>query len=70
MGDGKSETWKNSSIGKIIVRIDPNLYRPTKVDLLLGDASKAKAKLGWSPVYNLDQLVEEMEQKDLSLIKN
>lgn len=69
-GAGESETGTNSSIGKIILRIDPNFYRPTKVDLLLGDASKAKAKLGWSPVHNLDQLVEEREQKDLSLIKN
>ena len=64
------ETGTDSSTGKIIVRIDPNYFRPTEVDLLLGDASKAKAKLGWSPSCNLDQLVKEMVQEDLSLIKS
>jgi GDPmannose 4,6-dehydratase len=52
------ETGTDSSTGKIIVRIDPNYFRPTEVDLLFGDASKAKAKakakLGWSPSCNLD----------------
>ena len=52
-GAGETETETNSSIGKIIVRIDLNLYGATEVDLLLGNASKAKAKLGLSPVHNL-----------------
>ena len=67
-GTGESEIGINSSNGKTIVRIDSNYYRPTEVDLLLGDASKAKAKMGWFPECTLDQLIEEMIQEDLNLI--
>ena len=67
-GSGETETGTNSSNGKVIVRIDSNYYRPTEVEFLLGDASKAKEKLDWSPVCSLDQLVEEMVQEDLSLV--
>ena len=55
-------------IGKIIVRIDPKYYRPTEVDLLIGDPTKSKTKLGWRPQYNLEGLVREMVASDLSLI--
>jgi len=67
-GAGESEIGIDSSKENIIVRIDPNYYRPTEVDLLLGDASKAKAKLSWTPVCNLDELVKEMVQEDLNLL--
>ncbi len=67
-GADESEIGMDSSNGNIIVRIDPNYYRPTEVDLLLGDASKAKARLSWTPVSNLDELVKEMVQVDLNLL--
>lgn len=53
-----------------VVKVDPRYYRPTEVDLLIGDASKAKEKLGWSPVYTLDQLVKEMVSSDIELFKS
>lgn len=56
-------------IGKVILQIDPRYYRPTEVDLLIGDASKAKQKLGWEPEISLDKLCEEMMQSDLKLMK-
>ncbi len=51
--------------GKKIVVVDPKYFRPTEVDLLIGDATKAKQKLGWSPKYDLPALVREMVQADL-----
>jgi GDPmannose 4,6-dehydratase len=56
-------------IGKEIVAIDPRYFRPTEVDLLIGDAAKAKEKLGWTPKYDLDYLVKDMMQSDLHLMK-
>tara|TARA_B100001093_G_scaffold512572_1_gene582689 strand:- start:1468 stop:2583 length:1116 start_codon:yes stop_codon:yes gene_type:complete len=56
-------------IGKEILQIDPRYYRPTEVDLLIGDASKAKKNLGWEPEISLDKLCEEMMQSDLKLMK-
>jgi GDPmannose 4,6-dehydratase len=44
-------------------------YRPTEVDLLIGDSTKAKDKLGWKPKYNLEALIREMVQSDLELAK-
>jgi len=52
-------------IGSIVVKIDPNYYRPTEVDLLVGDAKKAKEKLGWQPKYDLDALIDDMMQHDI-----
>ena len=59
----------NSSIGKNVIEVDPNYFRPTEVDLLIGDPSKAKEKLGWEPEYNLDMLVEEMVKSDIKLMQ-
>jgi GDPmannose 4,6-dehydratase len=42
-------------IGKIVVKVDPKYFRPTEVDLLLGDPTKANSKLGWKPKYNLEK---------------
>ena len=56
-------------IGKTVVKVDPRYYRPTEVELLIGDATKAKEKLGWTPEYTLDKLAEEMVQSDLELFK-
>jgi GDPmannose 4,6-dehydratase len=55
--------------GSVIVKVDPKYYRPTEVDLLIGDSSKAKLKLGWTPKYNLQSLVTEMVKSDLDLFK-
>jgi GDPmannose 4,6-dehydratase len=55
------------SIGKVVVRVDPEYYRPTEVDLLIGDPTKSKTKLGWKPQYDLAGLVKEMMESDLKL---
>jgi GDPmannose 4,6-dehydratase len=55
--------------GKQVMTIDPRYFRPTEVDLLIGDASKAKSKLGWKPKYDLKMLVSEMMQSDLELFR-
>lgn len=55
--------------GTVIVKVDPRYYRPTEVELLIGDASKAAKKLGWSPTYTLPELVKEMVQSDMELFK-
>ena len=56
-------------IGKEVVQVDPKYFRPTEVDLLLGDASKARNKLGWTPEYTLNELVNEMMASDLILMQ-
>lgn len=53
--------------GKVVVRVDPEYYRPTEVDLLIGDPTKSKTKLGWKPQYDLAALVKEMVESDLKL---
>ncbi|MBK9291154.1 MAG: GDP-mannose 4,6-dehydratase [Bacteroidetes bacterium] len=55
--------------GTVVVRVDPRYFRPTEVDLLIGDPSKAKAKLGWEPTYDLPALVKDMVQSDLKLMQ-
>ncbi len=52
-----------------VIEVDPKYFRPTEVDLLIGDPSKAKKKLGWEPEYNLDELINEMVESDLVLMK-
>ncbi len=56
-------------VGKEVVAVDKTYYRPTEVDLLIGDASKAKEKLGWVPEYDLETLVEDMMTSDVKLMK-
>lgn len=55
--------------GKEVVAVDPKYYRPTEVDLLIGDATKAQTKLGWKPTYDLPALVKEMVAADVELFK-
>ncbi|MCR8558471.1 GDP-mannose 4,6-dehydratase [Mucilaginibacter sp. BJC16-A38] len=55
--------------GQTVVKIDSKYFRPTEVDLLIGDATKAKEKLGWIPKYDLQALVSDMMQSDLHLVK-
>ncbi len=64
-GSGVDEVGKNSQTGKLLVSVDPTYFRPTEVDLLVGDATKAKEKLGWSPTCDLKQLISEMISSDL-----
>lgn len=56
-------------VGQTVLKIDPKYYRPTEVDLLIGDASKAKEKLGWEAKIGLNELVNDMMQADLTLFK-
>ncbi len=56
-------------IGKTVVQIDPAYYRPTEVDLLIGDPTKSKTKLGWEPKYDLAALVKEMVLCDIEIVK-
>ncbi|MBR0810918.1 GDP-mannose 4,6-dehydratase [Bradyrhizobium diazoefficiens] len=65
-GVGVEETGVDAGSGKTVVRIDPTYFRPTEVDLLVGDASKARTELGWKPKRSFVQLVEEMMASDLA----
>jgi GDPmannose 4,6-dehydratase len=66
-GAGVDEHAVDAASGKTIVRIDPRYFRPTEVDALLGDASKARVRLGWTPAITFEQLVQEMVAADLRL---
>lgn len=55
--------------GKVVVEVDSNYFRPTEVDLLLGDSTKARQKLGWKPKYDLDSLIKDMMQSDIKLMQ-
>ena len=57
-------------IGKEVLSVDPQYFRPTEVDLLIGDPTKAKEKLGWVPEHNLSALVKDMMESDIKLFKN
>jgi GDPmannose 4,6-dehydratase len=59
----------NLPTGKKVVAVDPAYFRPTEVDLLIGDATKARERLGWKPKYNLDMLVREMVNSDLAMFR-
>jgi len=64
-GEGEKEECVDASNGKVIVRINPKFHRPAEVELLIGDASKAKEKLGWEPKTTLEQLCKMMVEEDL-----
>ena len=64
-GSGVDEVGKNAQTGKLLISIDPAYFRPTEVDLLIGDATKANEKLGWSPTCDLKMLISEMISSDL-----
>ena len=63
-GEGLQETGSRSDTGTIVVRIDPRYFRPSEVETLLGDPSRAKEKLGWTPTTTLEELVAEMVAAD------
>jgi len=56
-------------LGQTVVKVDPRYYRPTEVDLLIGDATKAKTKLNWEPIYTLAEMVKEMVAADIIVFK-
>lgn len=64
-----NDTRFQLTIGTEVVAVDPKYFRPTEVDLLIGDASKAKNKLGWVPEYDLQDLVTDMMQSDIKLMQ-
>lgn len=59
----------NIEVGKEVVKVDPRYFRPTEVDLLIGDPTKAKTNLGWEPKYDLQDLVKDMMQGDIKLMR-
>jgi len=68
-GTGVEEKGIDSKTGKVVVEIDSNYFRPTEVDMLLGDPTKAKEKLGWQPEVKFKELVEIMMKADLEAAK-
>ncbi len=75
---GRSVVWRGSGLdevgldersGQILVKVDPRYFRPTEVDLLLGDASKARSKLGWAPTCTFSELVKEMVAAEVAKLK-
>ncbi|WP_321405117.1 GDP-mannose 4,6-dehydratase [Maridesulfovibrio sp.] len=66
-GEGEEEHAINTVTGKRVVAVDPRYYRPTEVETLLGDPSKAKRELGWEPKITFEELVREMAREDLKL---
>jgi GDPmannose 4,6-dehydratase len=69
-GQGVEEKGIDAATGKVLVEVDPRYFRPTEVELLIGDPTKAKTKLGWTPTTTFRQLVSEMVQSDLKLVAN
>ena len=68
-GEGNQEKGVDVSTGKVLVEVDPNYYRPTEVDLLIGDATKAKEQLNWQPKVTVPSLVKEMVASDVTLFE-
>lgn len=68
-GTGVNEKGYDNRTGQTVVEVDPRYFRPTEVDTLLGDSSKAKSKLGWIPKVSFEELVKEMVDEDLNLAK-
>jgi len=66
-GDGVDEVGIDAVTGRKLVRVDPRYFRPTEVETLLGDATKARHKLGWSAEVSFSELVAEMVESDLDL---
>lgn len=64
-GEGIDEKGIDKETGKVIIEVDSRYFRPTEVDFLLGDSSKARKELGWEPKYDLQMLVKEMVEEDM-----
>ncbi|AEH07279.1 GDP-mannose 4,6-dehydratase [Methanothermococcus okinawensis] len=68
-GEGINEIGKDANTGKVLVKVNPEFFRPAEVDILIGDYSKAKKELGWEPKVKFEELVKMMVEKDLERIK-
>ncbi|HET7436454.1 MAG TPA: GDP-mannose 4,6-dehydratase [Thermoanaerobaculia bacterium] len=68
-GEGQDEQGIDTKDGRVLVEVDPNYYRPTEVDLLLGDATRAREELGWTPRTTFEELVAMMVDSDLELAR-
>jgi GDPmannose 4,6-dehydratase len=64
-GEGESAKGRDRVSGRVIVQVNPQFYRPAEVDLLIGDASKARTTLGWAPEVTFEQMVEQMVRADM-----
>lgn len=69
-GEGVDEKGYDAKTGKLIVKVDPKYFRPAEVELLVGDPTKAKEKLGWEASVDIDELVEIMMKHDIKMAKN
>ncbi|MBR4208210.1 MAG: GDP-mannose 4,6-dehydratase, partial [Lachnospiraceae bacterium] len=68
-GEGVDEIGTDTATGKVIVRVNPDFFRPAEVELLIGNPAKAKEKLGWEREIDFDKMVERMIDTDLALVK-
>ena len=68
-GSGDKEIGREKGTDIVRVKVNPKYYRPTEVEQLMGDATKAKSVLGWQPKFDFDALVEDMMKADLELMK-
>ena len=69
-GEGLNEVGKDVSNGRVLVEVDPAFYRPVESNLLVGDSSKARKKLGWEPKVSFEELVKMMTRSDMDLLDN
>jgi GDPmannose 4,6-dehydratase len=67
-GSGGDEHGIDTRSGKVVVAVDPRYFRPTEVDRLVGDASKARRRLGWRPKHSFADIVREMVEGDIALL--
>ena len=68
-GEGVDEVGKDAATGTVRVKVDPKYFRPTEVEQLLGDPTKAKNRFGWQPKVAFNSLVQEMMDSDIALMK-
>ena len=69
VGDAYLGKTFKKRVGEEVVGVDPQYFRPTEVELLIGDATKARTRLGWEPEYSLAALIEDMMKNDIKLMK-
>ena len=69
-GSAENEVGYRTDTGAAVIKVDPRYYRPTEVDLLLGDSEKARRELGWEPRYTLEEMVGEMVNADLEIARD
>ena len=68
-GEGVEERGVEAGSGRVLVEVDPRYFRPTEVDLLIGDPTKARERLGWEATATLEEMVREMVTSDLEVVR-